>query len=227
MPEPELIQVQKLSPKAVKIAEGLMGKLTEVEQEYMKDLMLGLTAAQSADIRGVKTHTVYVQRSTLRRKLEILMARGEIYIRLPKPAAPRWVKTSALAKRMGVSIDTLQWWVKREEKREGGPSLPLPAKINARYRWTVTQAEVWIRYAESQKAAYSTADVAALLGDAWPVSRLHAILEKRRELYGRYNEWHSHEVVRLIDALECAGSLTPDEAQAAKAKLEQRKNGKE
>lgn len=219
------VQVQKLSPKAIQVAEGLMGKLTEVERRYMEDFILGLSARQSAIKHGVKTHTVYVVRSTLRRKLEILMSRSEIYIRLPKPAATHWIKTSSVAKRMGITIDQLQWLVTREAAREGGSALPLPEKVNDRYRWTAGQAAAWLEYVRCQKL--STAEVANLLSQVsqdWSVTRLHSILERRKELYAdHYNEWHTDEVLRLIDALAAASLLAPDEAQAAKAKLEERK----
>lgn len=219
------VQVQKLSPKAIKVAEGLMAKLTEVERGYMEDFMLGLSARQSAVKHGVKTHTVYVQRSTLRRKLEILIHPNEVYIRIPKPATPGWVKTSDLAERMKVPRKTLLFWVDRERTREGGPRLPLPASPNGRLRWTPEQAEIWLQYARDRENAMTTAEVAGLLG--WQPERLNSFREGRKALYADYyNEWHPKEVPRLIDALAVAGILTTDEAQAAKAKLEERKDGK-
>jgi DNA-binding transcriptional MerR regulator len=193
-----------------------MPRLTEVERGYLKDWIVDMTAAQSASVRGVKSHTAHVQRSALRRKLEILLPPDKVYTRILRPKPPRCIKTAEVARRCKVSIDTLQWWVKREEKREGGPLLPLPNKVNERYRWTAKVAGVWIEYSRSQAKALSTIEVAEKLG--LPVEKLRDIVKRRAELYSaRYNEWHTDEVERLRAALAVANPLAQDEAQASGA----------
>lgn len=203
-----------LSPAAKEAAKAIMPRLTEVEQGYLADWLVDMTAAQSANVRGVKSHTAHVQRSGLRRKLEIVLPPGEIYTRILRPKPPRYIKTAEVARRCKVSIDALQWWVKREEKREGGPSLPMPDKVNERYRWTAKVAAAWIEYSRGQAKALSTVEVAEALG--LPVEKLRTIVQRRAELYpARYNEWHSDEVERLRAALAVANTPTEDEAQAA------------